>query len=375
MSSASHSPSFARPPGIWRGVGWALAAPPTGGGSRLGLALRAAWAVVTHPAALHRWMGVAHEMHSRGLAPDLPGDFLRAVRPYVNRGTGVAARCTQLIDHADWLETALQPSALRQLAQGEPVVLVDLPPPRGYASLCLRLQRAPAHSPEGELLLSLSLQREAMVHTAPAVDVAVVAFSCFRVKGKPCLVIGGLRGQRDSSLRLSPTELAQTLQGWKPAVLMVRVAQELALFWELGLVGLDPAAHTLRGWRKQLNPHNRDMARRIGQSYTLLWEHFAAQRGPEGWMALPPQSDDNLAAIAQSPEKRARQIRRADYWIRTANLLRTEFNLVLMRADPVERMGRMTEAHTMQGEFSGYEGRASDYAVSSVLDTGPGTLI
>ena len=92
-------------------------------------------------------------------------------------------------------------------------------------------------------------------------------------------------------------------------------------------------------------------------------------------MTLPSQSDDNLASVAQSPEKRARQIRRADYWIRTANMLRTEFHMLLQRADPVERMGRMTEAHTMQGEFSGYTGNASEFSASSVLDTGPGTLL
>lgn len=364
-----------RTPGIWRGVGWALAAPPAGGIGRVELGLRALWALVTRPAALHRWMVVAHEMHGRGLAPDLHGDFLRAVRPHVNRGTGVSARCTQLVDHADWLETALQPSALRKLMAGEPVSLVELPPPRGYATLDLCLRRAPVQSPEGDLLLTLSLQREVRDDPASTVDVAVLAFSCFRIQGKPCLVIGGLRGQRDVNLRLSPTEVAQTLHGWKPSVLMVRVAQELAAFWELGLVGLDPNAHALHTWRKRLNPRNREMAARIGDSYRSLWAHFAAQRGPEGWMALPPQSDDSLAAIAQSPEKRARQIRRADYWIRTANLLRTEFRVILLRADPVERMGRMTEAHTMQGEFSGYEGRMSDYAVSSVLDTGPGTLL
>ncbi len=371
MSSKTYSSA----PGIWRSVGWAMAASPAGGGSRVGFALHALWSVLTHPSALRRWMAVLHEMHSRGLAPDLPDEFLRALRPHVNRHAGVAVRCNQLIDHFDWFETAFYPSSLRNLMDHNEIDLVDLPAPRGYAALKLRLRRAAPNSPEGDLLLCLTLHRDLSPRADPGVDVAVIAFSCFRIKGKPCLVIGGLRGQRDSSVRLSPTELAQTLQGWKPAVLMVRVTQELAVFWGLGLVGLDPAAHSVGGWRKQLSTRNREMSQRIGQSYRILWEHFSAQRGPDGWMALPPQSDDNLASVAQSPEKRARQIRRADYWIRTANMLRTEFHMLLQRADPVERMGRMTEAHTMQGEFSGYTGNASEFSASSVLDTGPGTLL
>ena len=45
-------------------------------------------------------------------------------------------------------------------------------------------KRAPAHSHEGELLLTLALHREAQVHVTQPVDVAGVAFSCFRVLGK-----------------------------------------------------------------------------------------------------------------------------------------------------------------------------------------------
>ena len=44
-------------PGIWQGIGWALASTP-GGATRLRLAARMAWAVVRHPSALRRWMAM-----------------------------------------------------------------------------------------------------------------------------------------------------------------------------------------------------------------------------------------------------------------------------------------------------------------------------
>lgn len=369
-----NSPSFSQVPGIWNGLAWALRQAPAGGGTRMALVWRMVWALLRHPLALRRWMAVVWELQARGLVADLPASFLRAVRPYVHRGQSVQDRVVQLTDHVDWLEAALQPEALRQLVSGVAVVLADLPPPRGYESMQLQLQRAPAHSPEGELLLTLTLLRDPKVHVSQPVDVAAVGFSCFRVEGKRCLVIGGVRGQRHPVLRLSPTEITQALHGWKAPVLMLRAMQELAQFWSLHLVGLDPASHPLHGWMRRLSPRDRDTAKRISDSYNALWKHFEAQRGPQGWMVLPPHSDDRLAATALSPEKRARQIRRADYWIRTSNLLRSEFRKVLQRPDP-RAEARLTESVTIQGSFSGYESRSGEYVHSSVLDSGPASLL
>lgn len=356
--------SFHRPPGIWSGLSWALSA----GGAPL--AARMAWGLLRYPGALKRWMAVAWEMHERGLVPDLPAEFLRAVRPYAHRGPTVQDRAVQLTDHLDWLEGALQPTALRMLAAGQPVVLADLPAPRGYESMQLHLQRAPTHSPEGELLMLLVLQRSAEVRAAPPVDVAAVAFSCFRMQGKRCLAIGGVRGQRNPAQRLSAQEITQALQGWKAPVMMLRVMQELAQFWEVHLIGLDPAWHMLNGWPRTLKSRDRDTARRIAESHNALWTHFDAQRGPQGWMVLPPHSDDRLAATALSPEKRARQIQRADYWIRTGNLLRVQLRNVLQRPDPRAELNRNTEANTVHGMFSGYDDSRHG-TPSSVLDSLP----
>jgi uncharacterized protein VirK/YbjX len=356
-------------PGIWQGIGWALASTP-GGATRLRLAARMAWALLRYPSALRRWMAMVWELQARGLVTDLSAEFLRAVRPYVHRGQSVQDRVVQLTDHADWLEGALQPVALRQLAAGQPVMLAQLQAPRGYESMRLQLQRAPAHSPEGELLLTLALHREAQVHVTQPVDVAAVAFSCFRVQGKRCLAIGGVRGQRHPVLRLSPQEITQALSGWKAPVLMLRVMQELAQYWDLHLIGLDPAWHPLHAWYYAASPRHREMAGRIASSHNMLWKHFDAQRGPGGWMVLPAHSDDRLAATALSPEKRARQIQRADYWIRTGNLLRTEFRGVLLRPDPRAELNRNTEAHTIQGMFSGYD-ESRHGEPSSVLDSLP----
>ncbi|MBX3654032.1 MAG: DUF535 family protein [Ramlibacter sp.] len=369
--------AYKQAPGVWRSVGWALRSPPGGGTSRTRLAARAVWASLRHHEALKRWMAVAFEQHSRGLASDLPALFLRALRPYVHRGQSARDRTVQLTDHVDWLESALQPAPLRQLASGQTVVLANLAAPRGYAHMRLELQRAPAHSPEGELLLSLTLQRDDSIKVMQPVDVAAVAFSVFRVQGKACLAIGGVRGQRHPVLRLSPVEITQALQGWKAPVLMLRVMQELASFWELHLIGLDPAWHPVQGWDYLLSKRHKEIARRIAESYTVLWEHFDAQRGPTGWVVLPPHSDDRLAATALSPEKRARQIQRADYWIRTGNQLRTEFRNVLQRPDPHARLGRLTESQTLQGHFSGYDTRqhGDEPQYPSVLESAPVSLL
>ncbi|MEO7391685.1 MAG: DUF535 family protein [Ramlibacter sp.] len=374
-----------RLPGIWNGVRWAMQPGVQGGGtSRARLVWRALRATLGHRKALRRWMAVVFEQHARGIVKDLPGEYLRAVRPYVHRGIGVQERVTQLIDHADWMETAFQAEAFEQLACGKPLVLAELTAPRGYDFMRLQLQQAPPQSPEGELLLTLSLQRSADVqHRSQPVDAAVLAFSRFRVDTVSCLVIGGVRGQRHPVLRLSPMELNQAMQGWKPSVLIVRVAQELARHWNLHLVGLNPVAHRLHGWSYQWNGRLRESAQRIYASYDALWEHFDARPGPPGWMMVPVTSDEKLAATALSPEKRARQTRRADYWIRTRNLLRLQFRQLLQRPGLEARISRITESveHDSLDEDeeerlyqrAGFR-RSADLVAAHVLHTGPASL-
>lgn len=356
-------------PGLWRGLVWALSARPAGGTSRRRLFMRMVWAWLRYHRVLKRWMAVAYEQHSRGLADDLPALFLRAVRPYVHRGLTVQDRAVQLIDHLDWQETALQPVALRQLVSGKPVVLVNLTPPRGYSCMRIQMRRAASHSPEGELLLSLSLQRDERVQVMQPLDVSTVAFSVFRVDGRSCLAIGGVRGQRHPVIRMSQVELSQLLHGWTAPVLMLRVMQELATFWELHLIGLDPVWHPAQSWDYMLSKRHREIARRVAESYTVLWDHFDAQFGPMGWMVLPQHSDDRLAATARSPEKRERQIKRADYWLRTSTQLRAEFRNVLQVPDP---HARRNEGNTLQGgRFTGYDTRQQGDENSSVLDSAP----
>ena len=366
-----------RVPGIWSGLIWALGAPPGGGVSRPRLVWRALHSTLAHPKAMRRWMTMVFELHSRGIAPDMPSEYMRAIRPYVNRHTGLTARVTQLIDYADWMETALQPSAFTLISAGEPLVLADLPAPRGYEYMRLQLQRSSPQSPEGELLLTLTLRRSAEVQpNAQPVDAAAMGFSRFRVDNVACLVIGGVRGQRNPVARLSPQEISQALSGWKPAVLMVRVAQELARFWGLRLIGLDPTAHQLQGWTYRWNKRQRDSAVRIYDSYGALWDHFEATRGPHGWMIVPLDSDEKLAATALSPEKRSRQTRRADYWIRTRNQLRLQFRELLLRLGREPRLSRMTES---MGQDSSDEDddflNSEDMVPSRVLETGPGSLL
>ena len=367
-----------RMPSVWSGILWALA--PGFGGlvSRLQLAARAFRAAAWHGKAMRRWMAMVYELRSRGIIADLPNEYLRAVQPYVNSGTSIAGRVVQLIDHADWIETALKPAAYEQLTSGKPLVLATLPAPRGYEYMRLQLQRAPAQSPEGELMLTLVLQRSQEVQQRAApMEAATLAFSRFRIEGQGCFVIGGVRGQRHPVLRLSPQELNQALSGWKPAVLMVRVAQELSRFWGLKLVGLDPAQHPMHGRPYRWSRKYREIAQQIDKSYGAIWNHFEATRGEHGWMVLPLESDDKLAATALSPEKRARQTRRADYWIRTRNLLRTEFAEQLHRLSPEVRLDGATVAHgpdTMQlAAANAFED--SEAVPSRVLDTGPSSLL
>jgi uncharacterized protein VirK/YbjX len=375
------SPS--RPPGLWQGVAWAMERGGEGGGiSRSRLVWRALSATFTQGKALQRWMNVVSELRARGLVTDLPGEYLRAIRPYVQRHVDVSERVGHLIDHVDWMEAAFGPSALERLFEGKPVVLAELSAPRGYEYMRLQLRRAAAQSPEGELLLTLTLQRSSDVqHKSMPVDAAVLAFSRFRVDGTACLAIGGVRGQRQAVLRMSPVEINQALQGWKPAVLMIRVAQELARFWNLRMIGLDPASHRLQSWTYQWNKRHREVVRRIFDSYDVLWEHFEAKPGPAGWMILPLNSDEKLAATALSPEKRARQTRRADYWIRTRKLLWAGFRDKLLRPGLEARLSRVTQALESgaapldqwdeEQDFQNSE----DMVPSRVLESGPGTLL
>jgi uncharacterized protein VirK/YbjX len=360
-----------RMPSIWSGISWALA--PVSGdlAFRLQLASRAARGALWHGKAMRRWMAMVFELKSRGIITDLPAEYLRAVQPYVNSRTSISTRIVQLIDHSDWLESSFKPAAYQRLSAGKSLILANLPPPRGYEYMRLHLQRAPAQSPEGDLMLTLVLQRAQEVQQKAApMEVAQLAFSRFRIDGTGCFVIGGVRGQRHPVLRLSQTELNQALSGWKPPVLMVRVAQELSLFWGLRLVGLDPAHHALHARRYRFSAKHREIAQQIDKSYNAIWKHFDAVRGEHGWMVLPLDSDDKLEATALSPEKRSRQTRRADYWIRTRNMLRAAFAEHLNRLSPELRLDGATVAHGP--DTMGY--RDSEAVPSSILDTGPSSL-
>lgn len=371
-------------PGLWQGVRWAWRRGNEGGGiSRRALFWRTLHATLTCPAVLQRWMSVVWELKSRGIVSDVEGEYLRAVRPYVHRDTSVSARVVQLIDHVDWVETAFHSWAVERLSAGEPVVLANLAPPRGYEFMRLTIRRAPVQAPEGELLLTLELQRSPEIQPkAQPIEAAALGFSRFRIEGKACLVIGGVRGQRDPVQRLSQAELNQALAGWKPSVLLVRVAQELARYWGLYLMGLDPSAHQLHGWRHRWDARRRETAQRIAASYEALWDHFEGVRSADGWVALPMNSDDKLAATALSPEKRERQTRRADYWIRTRKLLHTEMKALLQRPGREPNLKRVTEAQgpgTVAQDESYFDedflDESEDHVPSRVLQTGPGTLM
>ena len=375
----------ARVPGIWEGVGWAIAREARGGGiSRLRLAWRAVRATLRDGKALRHWMAIAAELHSREIVHDLHGEYLRAIRPPVNRNTTVSQRVVQLVDHMDWLEGAFHPAAFAQVASGEPLVIAELTPPRGYQSMRLVLKQAPVQSPEGEMLLALTLRRSAdLQHKPQPVDVAVLAFSRFRIDGSPCFVIGGVRGQREPVQRVSAVEVAHALQGWKAPVFLVRVAQELARSWNLHLVGLDPAAHRLHHWSYRFSRRYRAAGEKIFASYRALWDHFEARNGPRGWVILPLDDDEKLAATDLSPEKRARQARRADFWIRTRSALRLELRKLLQHPMRGPRLERNTQALTPSGklpldEFDGPRSIGADsddsFFTSRVLETGPAPI-
>ncbi len=375
------APETGRIPSLIEGIWWAWRRGGLGGGiSRGRLVGRAVRATITDGKALQRWMAVVCELHSRGLIADVPGAYLRAVRPYVNRHTGFSERVLQLIEHVDWFETALRPAYLEQLLGGQPVVLAELPAPKGYDYMRLQLESAPDQIAEGELLLTLSLQRSADVqHQAVPVQAAALGFSRFRLEGMGCLVIGGVRGQRHPVHRVSQMEMSRAMAGWKPSVLMVRVAQELANAWHLQLIGLDPSSHRLQGWTSQLSERKRETARRIFTSYDALWEHFGTRKGPLGWVVLPLNSDEKLEATALSPEKREQQTRRADFWIRTRKLLRSQLRSVLQKPGKEARLSRNTQSqHPSEWERSDNAALSrtedEDMVPSSLIETGRGGL-
>jgi uncharacterized protein VirK/YbjX len=372
-----------RLPTLWQGVRWAFNAGNAGGGtSRARLAWRAVRATLSEGKALQRWMAVACELRSREVLHDIEGEYLRAIRPYVHRDTGFSERVVQLVDHMDWLETAFHPAAFAQIASGQPLTVVELTPPRGFEYMRLQLRQAPVTSAEGEMFLTLTLRRSAeLQHKAQPIDAAVLAFSRFRIEGTPCFVIGGVRGQRHPVQRASPMEIGAALQGWKAPVFLVRVAQELARYWNLRLVGLDPAAHRLHGWSYRMSSRYREAGEKVFASYRALWDHFEADNGPSGWVILPLNSDEKLAATALSPEKRARQSRRADFWLRTRGQLRAELRKLLQRPGADTKLERITQQLTPSGnmpldEFDSQEDLSStdDFIPSRVLETGPGIL-
>jgi hypothetical protein len=131
-----------------------------------------------------------------------------------------------------------------------------------------------------------------------------------------------------------------------------------------------------------MNARYRAAGEKIFASYRALWDHFEADNGPEGWVILPLHADDQLAATALSPEKRERQVRRADFWIRTRNGLRAEFRKLLQRPVNEPRLDRITQAMTPSGnmpldEFDlpkKYEDSEDSFFTSRVLETGPGVL-
>ena len=380
MATAKRAPAASRARGrraggLWRGVAWAWS-----GGAVLGL--RALGATLRHARPLRRWMGVVQDLAARGLVDDARREYVRALRPFVHRRTDVAERVAQLIDHIDWMESAFHPDAFERLARGQAVVLAELPPPRGFESFAVQLQRNLRQGPEGELLLRLVLRRAREVQpAAPELEVAVIAFTRMRLQGLACLAIGGVRGPREPHARLSSAEVSQALHGWKAPVFIVRIAQELARWWGLNLVGLDPAWHRLQAWPHRWNPARRQAARRIYISYDALWEHFEARPGPAGWVRLPLQSDEKLEATARSPERRQRQTRRADFWIRTRHLLREGFRRQLVRQAPETARGPVTQnlgPKTVAAEASAWDEadfqHSEEIVPSRSLDTGPGAI-
>ena len=138
----------------------------------------------------------------------------------------------------------------------------------------------------------------------------------------------------------------------------------------------------MHAFPQRMSARAKENAKRIDASYDALWDHFDAHKGPSGWMVLPLNSDEKLAATALSPEKRERQTRRADYWIRTRKLLHAEFKSLLQRPGREAQLSRVTESMgpgTVAPDDSYFDeeflSSGEDAVPSRVLETGPGSLI
>ena len=209
-------------------------------------------------------------------------------------------------------------------------------------------------------------------------DAGVLAFSRFRIDGIACLVIGGVRGQRHPVLRASPMEISQALKGWKPSVLMVRVAQELARFWGLRIIGLDPAAHRLHGWSYQWTQRSRDAGQRVYASLDALWAHFEADQGPAGLgdraaqLGREARGHRAVAGKARAPDPPRRLL---DPHAQPAA---PPVQAAAAAARAAKRSwSRVTEAmdrDSMAGDEPDFED-SEDMVPSRVLQTGPGSLL
>jgi hypothetical protein len=97
-------------------------------------------------------------------------------------------------------------------------------------------------------------------------------------------------------------------------------------------------------------------------------------------VTIPQNSDDKLEAVDLSPEKRARQTRRADYWIRIRNLLRLQFRGILKRPYPehgprnAENAGPVTLVLTDEQASFDFED-TRQVIPSRSLQTGPADLV
>ena len=96
-------------------------------------------------------------------------------------------------------------------------------------------------------------------------------------------------------------------------------------------------------------------------------------------MTLPIESDEKLAATALSPEKRARQTRRADYWMRIRKLLFVQFREMLRRPSLEASVSRVTQALALDSVAPATGApdfpESRDATPSRVLETGPGSMI
>ena len=192
-------------PGSGKALRWALQPGAEGGGTSRA---RLAWRALR-----------AHVVARQGLAPLDDRGVRAALARHRARPAGriparhPARRCAAAPGSASaWSSSSSTPTGSRplpaarpssRLVSGAPLVLAELAPPRGYDFMRLQLEQAPPQSPEGELLLTLSLQRSADVqHKPQPMEAGVLCFSRFRVDGVGCLVIGGVRGQRHPVQRI-----------------------------------------------------------------------------------------------------------------------------------------------------------------------------